>query len=150
MRRLARGFTLIELMISLTVLAIILTVAVPSMATMLQNARLASAASDAVSVLNTARSYAINHRATITVTPVSAWIDGFRVEQGDTELLQIEGTGLPASSTTDNITFLATGIITASPDWALTLCDARGKGRLVTVAKSGAIAVAAIDAGCTL
>lgn len=61
------GFTLIELMITLTISAIILTVAVPSFTTTIQNNRVTTQLNDFVSTLNLARTEAIKRGMRITV-----------------------------------------------------------------------------------
>lgn len=62
-----QGFTLIELMVVLAVLAIALTVAVPSFTTLIRNNQLLSAHYDLRGLLGTARSEAIAQRAFVTV-----------------------------------------------------------------------------------
>ncbi|MDH3452258.1 MAG: GspH/FimT family pseudopilin [Gammaproteobacteria bacterium] len=54
------GFTLTELLITLTVAAILTALAVPSYRSYIQSSRMASATNDLVAVLNTARSVAIS------------------------------------------------------------------------------------------
>ena len=59
----ARGFTLIELMITLAVAVILLVIAVPSFRTMTISNRLTTTANDVVAALNTARMEAIKRNA---------------------------------------------------------------------------------------
>lgn len=62
-----RGLTLIELVITIAVLAILLTVAVPSITELLKNNRMAGQATELVGVMTFARSEAIRRNAQILV-----------------------------------------------------------------------------------
>ena len=63
----ARGFTLIELMMTLTVAAIMMAIAIPSMRTFLQNQRIASTASTLMFALSYARSEAVKENNPTTL-----------------------------------------------------------------------------------
>lgn len=65
----ARGFTLIELMVTLGIAAILAGVAVPSMFGMLANARIKSATHDFYSALTFARSQAIQRYEVVNIVP---------------------------------------------------------------------------------
>lgn len=69
-----RGFTLVELLVGLTLLAVLLGLGVPAMGTYLQNSKLASAASNYYTGLQTARTEAIRRNVrtefVMTDTPV--------------------------------------------------------------------------------
>ena len=62
-----RGFTLIELMIALALGVILLTLAVPSFRSTIQNNRATAAANDILTALNTARSEAIKRGTPMTI-----------------------------------------------------------------------------------
>ena len=64
------GFTLIELMMTITILAVVLVVAVPNIRDMIVNNRLASQANNFIAALTVARSEAIKRRVT---TRVQSW-----------------------------------------------------------------------------
>lgn len=66
-RRLAQGFTLIELMVTLTIAAILLSLAVPSLAAFVQSARLRGSSNELASALMFARSEAIKRGHAVTV-----------------------------------------------------------------------------------
>ncbi len=81
-RRPQAGFTLVELMMTILAGAILLTVAVPSMQTMVRNNRLATQTNDFVSVLQYARSEAARRRQTVALLPKSGsedWAAGWTV-----------------------------------------------------------------------
>jgi len=78
------GFTLIELMVSIAVLAIIAALAAPSFRAIIENNRLTSQANELVTALAFARSEAVRRRTPVTVCPGScalgqAWTDGWSV-----------------------------------------------------------------------
>ena len=82
-----RGFTILELMIVMVIVAILATVGLPSMRDMIMSARLRSASSDLYASLIFARSEAIKRNANIVVTPTSGdWRNGWSVTSGATVL----------------------------------------------------------------
>ena len=62
-----RGFTLVELLVALTIAALLLTISVPSMSRMLHSARLTDASNALLSSLQLARSEAIKRNDRVTV-----------------------------------------------------------------------------------
>lgn len=82
----ARGFTLLELLTTLTVVAVLLTVGVPGFFDIVRNNRAAANANEMVSALSIARSEAIRRGARVAVCPSSngtsctgTWSDGWIV-----------------------------------------------------------------------
>lgn len=81
-RRSSSGFTLIELMITLAIAAILMMVAVPNLSAYRRNAELTSAANTFVASLNTARSEAMKRGRYAMVVPTNngaSWNDGWVV-----------------------------------------------------------------------
>ena len=64
-----RGFTLIELMVTVSVAAILLAMAAPSLASFIRSNRLTSSANEMVATLQTARTSAVSNRARVVVCP---------------------------------------------------------------------------------
>jgi type IV fimbrial biogenesis protein FimT len=74
------GFTLIESMIAVSVLAILFSLAFPSFSNAITNSRLTSQANLLVSAINQARSEAIRRGQHVVVRKINAeWESGWRV-----------------------------------------------------------------------
>ena len=145
-RRRAAGFTLLELMITLTVAAILTVIALPSFRTYVLNVRRDSLVDSLVASLNYTRNQALNlDQNTSLCAGVSApacststWIQGWVVvtapANASTVLLTTHT--IPASSTvpelhalneTSNFTFNGNGLVSSltAPE-TLVVCDSRG------------------------
>lgn len=141
----ARGFTIVELMVTLAVLAIVLTLAVPSFNTLIQNNRMTTRANDVVTALNLARSEAIKRGANATVTATGGnWNNGWTVAAGGTDLRVF-----PAVAGTTTITGSVAAITYRGSGMAgsltVTVCDsgrAGETGRQITVAAAGRVTMA--------
>jgi type IV fimbrial biogenesis protein FimT len=74
------GFTLIELMVTIAIAAILLMVAAPSFVTMQRNSELTSVANSFVAAVNAARGEAMKRGANAMIVPVGAnWTSGWNV-----------------------------------------------------------------------
>lgn len=106
------GFTLVELMVTVAILAILLAIAAPSFTGTIRDTGARAVAQQLVSALNLARSEAVMRRASVQVCPRNAdatacepragWKSGWLVISGDTVIrawdpLQGEG-GVEADS----------------------------------------------------
>lgn len=69
------GFTLIETMVTVAIAAVLLTIAVPSFLTFIQNARFNSQTSDVTTALMYARSEAVARNQTVTICSVPSYFD---------------------------------------------------------------------------
>lgn len=141
------GFTLIELMITLGVAAILLTVAVPSFNTTIKNNRLVTHANLLVSSIGLARSEAVKHGRTATVCVSSdqatctaetnwelgwmVWVDLNTNNQPDAgeerQFVQSFPSGTTLTSAVSLLNFSAQGAATdvATATATLDLCDNR-------------------------
>lgn len=128
MMRSVRGFTLIELMVTIGVMAIIAVIAVPSFNSMLLKQNLNASTRSLVITLEKARSKAALERRLVTVA-----LNSSNSSAADTDsTLNWQPSGKSALiSTTTSITFRADGMVqdpttTAAPlsaDMSLVLCD---------------------------
>lgn len=144
------GFTLVELMTTLAVAAIIVTMAVPAFTEMVKNNRLTAEANQLVTALNLARSEAVNRRATISVNASDAsdetneWGKGWSVAVNGGTVLKLfqplqGGSTLDSANGISTLQYLASGRANASD--TLTLCDDRDgeTGRRISILTSGRI-----------
>lgn len=75
-----RGFTIIELMVTIAILGVLLSLAAPSFSTLIENQRAKSAAADLYASLVRARSEAVKRNTSMTLSPKSAdWKSGWQI-----------------------------------------------------------------------
>ncbi|WP_127475940.1 GspH/FimT family pseudopilin [Sulfurivermis fontis] len=139
-----RGFTLVEVMVTLVVLAIVLSFAVPSFNTLLQDNRMTTRANDVVIALNLARSEAIKRGADATVTATGGdWNNGWTVAAGGADLRIFPATAgtVTITGSIPAITYRGSGMAT---QLTVTVCDSGRTGetgRQITVAATGRLAM---------
>jgi type IV fimbrial biogenesis protein FimT len=139
--RLARGFTLPELLIVITVLAVLLAVGMPSFAEFVRNQRVKTASFDLFSTLVHARSEAITRNATVTVAPVSsAWTNGWTVTDSGGTIIRTMGavTNVAITGPT-NVVFRGSGRLNAAsmPTFQLTASGSAVTTRCISIDLSG-------------
>lgn len=101
-----RGFTLIELMIVLTMIGIMMGLGVPAFQNFIAGQRVKSAATELMGTVLIARSEAVKRNGTVTVTPTSstAWGNGWTVTASATTLQQQEAlSGITVTTYTDSV-----------------------------------------------
>lgn len=142
----SRGFTVIELLVTLSVASILLAVAAPNYRTFVQDSQLIAQSNNFFSAMMLAKSEAIKRNSPVTICPsadsttcagVTAWTSGWLVfadVNGDgtavgEEIIRV-GTALPGQSTLKSgnrtrVTFAASGFTLGFND-TFSLCDSRG------------------------
>lgn len=152
-----RGFTLIELMITLAVFAVLLAIMVPSYSDMTLGSKLRSQANDLVAGAVLARSEAIKRNQTVTLcassdgaTCTGAWVSGWIVRSSGGAVIQAHGaapSGFLITSAQTSFTFQPTGVgVTPTPaDPTFVVCRATpgvgGQEREVTISVTGRASV---------
>lgn len=96
MMRYYRGFTLLELLAALAIVAILLTVAIPSWQALLANTRANAATRQLMMAINYARSEAVTGGEVVTLCKSSdfkscggSWSEGYIASAADTEILRV-------------------------------------------------------------
>lgn len=113
-RSAVRGFTLVELLVTISIAAILLTLAVPSFSTLILNQQVRVAAGDMQTTLFYARSEAIKRAADVSVVPTGGnWKNGWSVQLTDGTVLRTEAplNGQLASMTGSSVTYQSSGHI---------------------------------------
>lgn len=143
-----QGFTLVELMITLSVAAILMALAVPNFTTTIKNNRLTTQANELISSINYARSEAIRRGTSVSLESGSTnWHTGWTIKDKDSAVIRNHeafdsGSSLVGSVTT--VTYKGTGFISAAAAITYTLCDDRSgeTGRTITISLTGRPSVA--------
>jgi type IV fimbrial biogenesis protein FimT len=163
-----RGFTLVELLVTLAVAAILLTVGVPSFRDLIYNNRLTAATNIFVSSINIARSEAIKQgrNATVCVSTDLATCTGGNWNQGWVVWVDVDQNGAPSAaeiirtvqplsnalqltSAQNSFTIDSQGSVD-NPNATLDVCDERAAetGRQLRVLATGGISLNSQYGGC--
>jgi type IV fimbrial biogenesis protein FimT len=115
-----RGFSLIELMVTLTVAVIMLAIGVPSFNSFTASQKVKAASQDLMSSLALARSEAVKRNGDVTVAPdtADAWAGGWTVKWGTTTLLHHQAvSGVTITKAASTIVYKPTGRPTVSSNF---------------------------------
>ena len=145
-----QGFTLIELMVVITVLAILVTVGVPSFTQSIKSNRLSATTNDLVSLINYARAESARRGVDVTITASNGsgsneWGGGATVASGGADLRILESADasltLDSANNTTAIIFSSTGLSNLAATETITVCDDRSgeNGWQITMLVSGII-----------
>ena len=143
MTRKNKGFTLIELMVTISVVAIISAIAVPSFRDMVLENRLVAFSNDFTNTIALARNEALSRRSSVTISPVGAhWDSGWTVVSGGEQVGKVEALEqLTATGTASDIVMSSKGVLTGLAWGAVKVCDKRPKCRTLTLTGAGVVSV---------
>lgn len=155
----ARGFSLVELMVTIAVLTILISVGVPMYGQFTQGSAVSTGTSELVGSLNLARSEAVARRASVRIEQLSAtagdWSAGWQVvlDADDSQIRIVQGVnkGLVAILETGDATELVfdrEGRVSANATFNIGVAGATtDNGRIVTLSRFGRVGleVAEVD-----
>jgi len=170
--RLVSGFSIIELMVTLAVAAILLSIAVPSFTQLAVNSRLTAQANDVVAALNLARSEAIKRNTNVSFCRVSsetavncaaatrAWTNWIVTTGSGGNVLRrgvvnnfSGGVSMQSTLTGDQVTYRPEGLAYTGggvvADQRITVCAPRNAGgRRVTLGKGSRLSTTTLSGAC--
>jgi type IV fimbrial biogenesis protein FimT len=140
--RAARGFTLPELMAVVAIVAILASIAMPSLSDMIYSQKLKSGSSELHSALMRARSEAVKRNMEVSVQPVTAgsWVSGWTIANPN-----MAGVDLEVHAALKDLTVTGPGSVTYLPNGRLKgatkpqfeVISAKGQKRCIEVDLSG-------------
>jgi type IV fimbrial biogenesis protein FimT len=151
-----QGFTLVELMITLAILAIIISMAGPSFVTMINNNRATGATNDLIASFQLARTEAIKRNETVLIQSKNGtnWSDGHRIQVSSTSEVLRDVDALHSSvtmtSTLPVISYTTDGGVLATTEFTINACEsgATRKLNILTLGFSGSTTLTTSQGMC--
>lgn len=152
----SRGFTIIELLTAMAILAIVAALALPFYNNIMEGARITSTTNDIVEAITMARSEAVRQRQIVRVAPTDGvnWANGWSVfDAADTNLGQFDAVP-PSVTVTPSTAFVSiqfqpsgmrvidVGAVT------INVCGQSGRGRIISLSATGSTQITRVDNGC--
>ncbi len=143
-----RGFTLIEMLLVVAILATLAAFALPATRDLIQSGAVRGASSDFYSSLLMARSEAIKRRANTVIAPIgTGWTSGWTVKVGTTVLQQTDPlragiavqVNVPASGVTTPVTYGSNGRVSSGNQMLIfySSVESKVRARCVSVDPNG-------------
>jgi type IV fimbrial biogenesis protein FimT len=133
------GFTLVEALITLALIVILSTMAIPAFTTMMNNNRIAAQSNEIVAAFHLARSEAVRRGVAVSVNPLGgSWDTGLQIQLVSTgEVLRVVEplTNTSIAGTVANYTYAATGRVNTAGSF--TLCKSDATGRVINISAIG-------------
>lgn len=157
----SRGFSIIELMITLAIIGIGATLAAPMFTNLIESSRLTTSTNNLIEALTLARSEAVRRRDEVEVVPVNGdWSQGWIVQTVDNDIEISRFDAVPAAVSfgmdegVDSVEFQASGMRSFEDGGGVpgvvnvNVCGNSGKGRQITLTAAGNTVVQRIESGC--
>lgn len=147
----ARGFSLVELMVTIAVLTILISVGVPMYGQFTQGSAVSTGTSELVGSLNLARSEAVARRASVRIEQLGAtdgdWSDGWQIvlDADDSLIRVVQGVdkgvvGITETSDATALVFDREGRVSANAVFNVCVeSSTTADGRIVTLSRFGRV-----------
>lgn len=144
MNRQINAFTLIELIITMAVLAIVAAIALPNMQNMVLENRLAAFSNDFSNSVSLARSEALTRRQSVSISPIDGdWSKGWEVIIDDTSEVIGASESYSQLTLTDptDLQITSRGILKGLAWDGIQACDKRSKCRVLNLSGAGVVSI---------